>query len=99
MDGWSLHTTDGSAIYDAGGDAVAEMVNGPATPFTPPLGTGSAHFNTGTDGFQSAQLRNSSWAGTAIADLTSLGYSTYATSWNGQQVPYLNLYLSNGDRL
>ena len=96
MDGWALHKTDGSVNYDAGGDATAEMVNGPATP---PLGTGSAHFNTGTDGFQSGQLRNSSWAGTAIADLTSLSYSTYATSWNGQQIPYLTIWLSNGDRL
>lgn len=81
--------------YGAGA-ATAEMVNGPATP---PLGTGSAHFNTGSDGSQSAQLRLSDWSGTAIADLTSLSYSTYATSWNGQQMPYLTIYLSNGDRL
>jgi hypothetical protein len=95
MDGWTFQKTDLNNTYGAG-DATTEMVNGPATP---PLGTGSAHFNTGSDGSQSAQLRNSSWAGTAIANLTSLSYSTYATSWNGQQVPYLTIWLSNGDRL
>ena len=97
MDGWAFAQTSGDPDYTYGaGDAVTGMVNGPATP---PLGTGSAHLNTGSDGSQSAQLRNSSWAGTAIADLTSLTYSTYATSWNGQQVPYLTIWLSNGDRL
>ncbi len=96
MDGWTFQKTDTSATYGAG-DAVTEMVNGPGTP---PLGTGSAHFNTGTDGFQSAQLRNSDWAGTRIDALTSLGYSTYATAWNSQQVPYLTIYLdTTGDGL
>jgi hypothetical protein len=95
MGGWSFYVTDTNVTYGAG-DATAQMVNGPATP---PLGTGSAHFNTGSDGFQSAQLRLSDWSGTPIANLTSLSYSTYATSWNGQQVPYLTLWLSNGDRL
>ncbi len=95
MDGWAFYKTDTSVTYGAG-DATAEMVNGPSTP---PLGTGSAHFNTGSDGFQSAQLRNSDWAGTVLSDLTSLAYSTYATAWNGSQLPYLTLWLSNGDRL
>jgi hypothetical protein len=95
MGGWAFYKTDTGVNYGAG-DAVAEMVNGPATP---PLGTGSAHFNTGSDGFQSAQLRNSSWAGTLLSDITSLSYSTYVTSWNGQQAPFLNIYLSNGDKL
>jgi hypothetical protein len=95
MDGWAFYKTDPGNTYGAG-DAVTGMVNGPATP---PLGTGSANLNTGSDGSQSAQLRNSSWAGPAIANLTSLNYSTYATSWNGQQLPYLTMYLSNGDRL
>ncbi len=94
MDGWAFLITDPDVNYGAG-DAVADMVNGPATP---PLGSGSAHFNTGSDGSQSAQLRNSSWAGTRIDALTSLDYSTYATSWNGQQVPYLTIYLdTDGD--
>lgn len=90
MGNWALLITDTSVTYGAG-DAVAEMVTGPATP---PLGTGSAHFNTGSDGFQSGQLRNSTdWVGTRIEDLTELAYSTYATAWNGQQVPYLTIYL------
>jgi hypothetical protein len=95
MDGWAFHKTDPAVTYGAG-DATTEMVNGPATP---PLGTGSAHFNTGSDGFQSAQLRLSSWSGTLLSSLTSLAYSTYATAWNGQQLPYLTIWLSNGDRL
>jgi hypothetical protein len=94
MDGWNFYKTDTSVTYGAG-DASGQMVFGPDTP---PLGVGSANLNTGSDGFQSAQLRNSDWAGTAIADLTSLSYSTYATDWNGSQLPYLTIYLSNGDR-
>jgi hypothetical protein len=93
MDGWAFLKTDPDVNYGAG-DAVADMVFGPATP---PLGSGSAHFNTGSDGSQSAQLRNSSWAGTRIDALTSLGYSTYATAWNGQQLPYLTIYLDTDD--
>jgi len=78
-----------------GGDGTANFVNGPATP---PIGTGSAHLNTGTDGEQSAQMRNSAWAGTRIDALTVLKYSTYATAWNGQQLPYLTIFLdTDGD--
>jgi hypothetical protein len=46
----------------------------------------------------SVQLRNSAWAGTRIDDLTALSYSTYATAWNGQQLPYLTIWLdTTGD--
>ena len=99
---WSLHSTDSSGTVGTG-TATAELVNGPATP---PLGIGSAHLMTGPGaGDGSAQLRNDAWAGTLLADLTDLGYSTYATSWNGQQVPYLTIWLdldgigSHDDRL
>jgi hypothetical protein len=34
-----------------------------------------------------------------LSSITALSYSTYATAWNGQQLPFLVLYLSNGDRL
>ena len=44
---------------------------------------------------KSAQLRNPDWAGTKIADLTSLSYSTYASADNGSQLPFVNLYLDD----
>ncbi len=78
-----------------GGDGTADFVTGPGSP---PLGVGSAHFNTGTDGDQTGQLRNSGHVGTRIDALTALGYSTYITAWNGQQAPYLTLWIdTNGD--
>jgi hypothetical protein len=46
-------------------------------------------------------MRNDAWAGTRLDALTSLSYSTYVTNWNGQQVPYLTLWLdtdNNGTR-
>ncbi len=98
MDGWAFYSTDSSAIIGTG-TATTGMVNGPGTP---PLGTGSAHLMTGAGaGNGSAQLRNSDWAGTRIDALTSLSYSTYATAWNGSQMPYLTLWLDtdgNGTR-
>ncbi len=94
MDGWTMFVTT-SYSNTPGGDGIAEMVNGPATP---PMGAGSARLFTGTNGEQSAQLRNSSWAGTRMDALTSLKYSTYATSWNGQQLPYLTIWVdTDGD--
>lgn len=97
---WDLFAT--SVLSNSpGGDGVADFVNGPATP---PLGTGSAHLNTGSLGDQSAQMRNDAWAGTMLSALTELSYSTYGTSWNGPlmgsggQMTYLTLYIDlNGD--
>jgi hypothetical protein len=93
--GWSIFTTDASGTPNTG-TGTANFVNGPATP---PLGTGSAHFATPAGGGdQSGQLRNTSWAGTKVSDLTALSYSTYAAAFNGSQLPFLNLYLDlNGD--
>ena len=91
MDGWTFYSTDSSGTLNTGSN-VGEMVNGPATP---PLGVGSAHFMTtagGGDG--SEQLRNTDWNGMPLASLTSLSYSTYATSIGGDQLPFLNLYVS-----
>lgn len=98
MDGWAFYTTDSSGIIGTG-TGTAAMVNGPATP---PLGTGSAQLRTAPGaGDGSVQMRNSAWAGTRIDSLTALSYSTYATAWNGQQVPYLTIWLDtdgNGTR-
>ncbi len=90
LNGWTLRVTDDTGT--PGGDGTADFVVGPATP---PLGTGSAHLNTGTDGGQSAQMWHAGWDGTRLDAITQLGYSTYATQWNGQQVPYLKLYVNN----
>jgi hypothetical protein len=97
MDSWTFFTSgplDNTPTVRVDG-AVADFATGPGTP---PLGIGSAHLNTGLDGSTSAQMRNSAWAGTKIADLTTLAYSTFATAWNGQQLPLLTIYLdTDGD--
>lgn len=97
---WDLFAT-GVLSNAPGGDGTADFVNGPATP---PLGTGSAHLNSGTNGSQSAQMRNDAWAGTPVSALTELSYSTYGTSWNGPmigsggQMTWLTLFIDlNGD--
>jgi hypothetical protein len=96
MENWTFYTTFASGAIPAIGipTGTAEMVEGPATP---PLDSGSAHLATGIgDGDQSAQLRNATdWVGTKITDLTALSYSTYGTAWNGQQLPYLTIWLDN----
>ena len=88
LNGWSLVETNnvGTPAATAG---VADFVNGPGTP---PAGTGSAHLATGA-GDESAQLRSSDWGGTLLSSITTLAYSTYATQWNGSQLPFFNLYL------
>jgi len=95
MDGWTFYSTDSSGTVGTG-TAITGMVTGPATP---PLGTGSAQLETGAGaGDGSAQLRNSDWSGTSLSNLTTLSYSTYATAWNGSQLPWLRLYVAfNGD--
>ena len=59
------------------------------------LGQGSAYLFTGTDGSESAQLRNTAYSGTKLNSLTSLGYCTYVLQWNTGaspgQVPYIIL--------
>lgn len=98
MGDWAFYTTDASGTINTG-SAQTGFTNGPATP---PLGSGSAALRTtpgGGDG--SAQLRNDAFAGTRLGDLTSLSYSTYATDWNGSQLPYMTIWLDldgNGSR-
>lgn len=96
--GWTTHSTDSSGIVGTG-TASVNFVAGPATP---PLQTGSVNLATGPGaGDGSAQLRYGGAAGTRVDQLTALSYSTYATAWNGQQLPYLTLWLDldgNGSR-
>lgn len=91
MDGWNFYTTDNTFTIGTGSGSYG-MVTGPATP---PLGTGSAYMATAQNhGDEEVQLRNTDWAGTPIASLTSLSYSTYATAWNGQQDTFFDLYIN-----
>ena len=89
--GWAYYSTDSSGVLNTGAATIA-YVNGPATP---PAGTGSLNFKTAAgQGDGSAQARLLGWEGTKLADLTTLKYSTYATSWNGAQLPFFNIYLN-----
>lgn len=93
---WGIYKTNSSGIINTG-SATAEFVNGPATP---PLGTGSAHFKTAPGlGNESGQMRYTvGAAGLALSALTELKYSTYVTTYNGSQAPYLTLWVdTNGD--
>lgn len=99
MGSWAFDNRDVNGIIGAEATASGGMVPGPAIP---PLGTGSAHLATGngtTGGDGSEELRNTGFVGLALSTINALSYSTYATQWNGQQLPYLVLYLSNGNRL
>jgi hypothetical protein len=92
MDGWTFYSTDSSGTLNTGSN-VGQMVTGPATP---PLGVGSANLMTAPGaGDGSEQLRSTNSAGTPLASITSLSYSTYATSIGGDQLPFLNLYVSS----
>jgi hypothetical protein len=96
---WSLRVTDSNGTIGGNPTGVAQFVTGPGTP---PLGSGSVNLGTGdgtTGGDGSAQFDNTGYAGTLLSSITALSYSTYVTQNNGQQFPYLNLVLSNGDKL
>jgi len=95
---WAVQARDPNGVPVAFNDPYCHgsvnFVNGPATP---PLGVGSAELKTGdgtTGGDCSAELRNSAYAGTKLSALTALGYSTYDSTNNGQQFPYLEVYVN-----
>jgi hypothetical protein len=91
MNGWNFSATDNNGTINQG-SGTGDFVTGPATP---PLGVGSAHMQTSAgNGDQSVQLRTGALAGIKVADLTALSYSTFATSWNGAQLPYLTIWVS-----
>jgi hypothetical protein len=91
-----LHTTDDTGALNTG-SGTGNFVTGPATP---PLGVGSGHLMTPAGGGdQSVQFRDIGFVGTKIADLTTLGYSTFASAFNGSQLPFLTISLNTGDRL
>lgn len=89
--GWAFQVVDPQGSPSGAGVLAAG-------PGAPPRGAGSAHLSTGSDGDQGIFLSNSSYAGERLSDLTALSYSTYATAWNGQQLPYLIIDLDlDGD--
>jgi len=91
MGTWSFANANSSGLVGANPYGSGGMVTGPATP---PLGTGSANLATGngTTGGQNAEiLSTTGYNLTPLSSLTALSYSTYDTSNNGQQFPYLVL--------
>jgi hypothetical protein len=91
MGDWAFANSDENGTVGANATGNGQMVNGPATP---PLGNGSANIATGngTSGGDGAEiLANSGYEGVALSSITTLSYSTYMTSNNGQQMPYLRL--------
>jgi hypothetical protein len=87
-DGWTFATVNGSFLADPTA-GTAGFVTGPGTP---PLGTGSAHLATTVGGGEGgAMIGTSALDGLPLSAITSLSYSTYMTSNNGQQFPYIAL--------
>jgi PEP-CTERM motif len=85
-DGWTLATVNGGFLADPSAGTAA-FVTGPGTP---PLGIGSAHLATtagGGDG--GAMIGTAALDGLPLSAITSLSYSTYMTTNNAQQFPYI----------
>lgn len=78
---WVLYTRAGTPA------TAGQFVTGPGQP---PLGVGSLQLQTNT-GSDKVQLFNYDHVGTRLADINKLGYATYRTSGNDQQVTALNM--------
>lgn len=92
---WAPYSTNSSGIINTGTNT-ADFVVGPGSP---PLGAGSAHFEVPTgNGTGSAQLRFTvPTTGILLSSITELKYSTFvptAADFNGQQVPWLTLWVA-----
>ena len=86
---WTLNSFDdnGNIVTNGPYYGTAAMAPGPATP---PIGTGSAHLATpvgAADG--AAAIATEGYDGTLLSSITSLSYSAYDVTNNGQQFPYL----------
>lgn len=91
MNNWAFDVRDSGGNLNNNPTAGGQFVTGP---FTVPIGSGSARLFTGNGtvgGDGGAELRNDSYAGVLLSSLTALSYDTYATQWNGQQLPYIVL--------
>jgi hypothetical protein len=88
MDGWAFGSFSTTSDPVNPGD-ITELVDGPATP---PLGSGSAELATASGaGGDAVFIESSVLDGVKLSNLTSLSYSTYVTSNNGQQFPFIKL--------
>jgi PEP-CTERM motif len=97
MNGWTLNSFDGNGNIVNSGPyfGTAAMETGPATP---PLGIGSAHLATPVGmGDGAAAIATEGYDGTLLSSITSLSYSTYDTTNNGQQFPYLAVSINTND--
>ena len=89
MDGWAFRTAH------AAGGTVTSSAGFELGPGSPPLGSGSAEFKTGSDGDSYVELRNRDYHGVKLSDLTTMTYSTFVTAWDHSCVaPYI---LSGGN--
>lgn len=81
---WVLYSGAASSNHMPG---TGTFVTGPAQP---PLGVGSLQLQTVT-GTDKVYLFNFDYVGTRLADINKIGYSTYRTAGNDQQVAALNI--------
>jgi hypothetical protein len=79
LNGWDPTQSGGSST---------SFVEGPSTP---PLGLGSVEFRVDSSGSTSAQMRNDTYDGLKLADITALSYWTYIQNFNDEQAPYIIL--------
>jgi hypothetical protein len=100
MNGWTLNSfgPDGAIATPTNEPAyqgIAAMTTGPATP---PLGVGSAHLATPVGaGDGAAAIATDNYDTTLLSSITSLSYSAYDVTNNGQQFPYLGISVNTGD--
>ena len=97
MNGWTLNSFDdnGNIVNSGPYDGTAAMALGPATP---PIGVGSAHLATPVGaGDGAAAIATESLDGTPLSAITSLSYSAYDVTNNGQQFPYLAISISTSN--
>jgi uncharacterized repeat protein (TIGR01451 family) len=97
LQGWTLSASAGT------GDEPPPAAYLAAGYENPPAGAGSLHLNVGEDGNDAAQVRTNAFAGTRIADITALSYSTFTqvdlTGSAGDQAPYLMLHVDTDGNL
>ena len=92
MNGWAFATTDGNGDAATFPGTITQMVAGPALP---PAGIGSAELGTAPGhGDGAAQISTTNFDGTPLAAINSLSYWTYDTLNNGQQYPYMQVFVS-----
>lgn len=93
----NLQTSQMQHAHCVGGTSTSsqQFVTGPGTP---PLGTGSLRFTTGSDGDSFETVRYPGLDTVRIDSLTALSYSTYVTNFTDSQAPYILLNIDfNGD--